>query len=325
MAKVPGNLQRIVNGKRRYAITPRIPGGFVQPDMLIRFAEVAKKFNAVLKITGGQRIMITNLRSEDLEEAWAMMGMEPAYTTSNVVRSVKFCPGITFCKRAKQDAIRLGIQLDRKYVSKVMPSKIKMGVSGCPNSCSEVITKDVGAIGTENGWEIYAGGSAGANPRFANFIVAVSTEKEALEVIDRIMAYYEANAHIERIGAFIDHIGLEAFRKAVLEDFTGSTTGTEPAPMTEAVAATTTTTHTNMPERKQAHFDLKKGDPITKDSIIRNIIEVYPETIPALQAMGMGCLGCPSATAEPLSQAAEIHGVIIDELVAELEAIRNKS
>ena len=28
MAQVAGNLQRIRNGQRRYAITPRIPGGF---------------------------------------------------------------------------------------------------------------------------------------------------------------------------------------------------------------------------------------------------------------------------------------------------------
>ena len=34
MAQVAGNLQRIRNGQRRYAITPRIPGGFVQPTML---------------------------------------------------------------------------------------------------------------------------------------------------------------------------------------------------------------------------------------------------------------------------------------------------
>ena len=34
MAQVAGNLQRIRNGKRTYAITPRIPGGFVQPQML---------------------------------------------------------------------------------------------------------------------------------------------------------------------------------------------------------------------------------------------------------------------------------------------------
>lgn len=34
------------------------------------------------------------------------------------------------------------------------------GVSGCPNSCSEAVIKDVGVIGTDIGWDIYVGGSA---------------------------------------------------------------------------------------------------------------------------------------------------------------------
>ncbi|MBP9625220.1 MAG: DUF1858 domain-containing protein, partial [Veillonella sp.] len=67
---------------------------------------------------------------------------------------------------------------------------------------------------------------------------------------------------------------------------------------------------------------LNYGDPITKDSIVRDIIEAYPNTIPALQSIGMGCLGCPSSTMEPLWQAANIHGYDIDELVAKLEDIR---
>ena len=111
MAQVAGNLQRIRNGKRTYAITPRIPGGFVQPQMLQKFIDVANTFHATLKITGAQRIMITNLNAEDVDKAWAMLGMEPAHTVSNRVRSVKICPGTTFCKRAKQDSVHLGMQL----------------------------------------------------------------------------------------------------------------------------------------------------------------------------------------------------------------------
>lgn len=62
-----GNLQKIKDSKRTYAITPHIPGGFVLPDTLIKISEVAKKYKGVLKITSGQRIMITNLKGEDLE------------------------------------------------------------------------------------------------------------------------------------------------------------------------------------------------------------------------------------------------------------------
>ena len=55
MAQIAGNLQRIKNGQRRYAITPRIPAGFIQPDQLQKYIDVANKFGAVLKLTGRRR------------------------------------------------------------------------------------------------------------------------------------------------------------------------------------------------------------------------------------------------------------------------------
>ena len=315
MAQVAGNLQRIRNGERRYAITPRIPGGFVQPAMLQKFIDVANTFHATLKITGGQRIMITGLKAEDVNKAWEMLGMEPAYTTSNRVRSVKICPGTTFCKRGKQDAVHLGMQLEKKYISQEMPSKMKLGVSGCPNSCAEAITKDIGVIGTDNGWQVYAGGSAGAHPRFADLIAEVTTEQEVLDLVDRMITYYKENAHIERVGAFIDRIGLEAFKEAVLGD------AYVPG---EVAVIQQEEPKVNLPgmANEKGAKPLNYGDPITKDSIVRDIIEAYPNTIPALQSIGMGCLGCPSSTMEPLWQAANNHGYDIDELVAKLEDIR---
>jgi len=82
MAQIAANLQRIKNGQRRYAITPRVPAGFIQPEQLQKYIDVANEFGAVLKLTGSQRIMITNLKAEDVDKAWEMLGMEPAYTVA---------------------------------------------------------------------------------------------------------------------------------------------------------------------------------------------------------------------------------------------------
>ena len=315
MAQIAANLQRIKNGQRRYAITPRIPGGFIQPDQLQKYIDVANEFGAVLKLTGSQRIMITNLKAEDVDKAWEMLGMEPAYTVSNRVRSVKICPGTTFCKRAKQDSVHLGMQIERKYLSLEMPSKMKIGVSGCPNSCTESRMKDVGVIGTVDGWNVYAGGSGGAHPRIGDLIAEVKTEKEALALVDRIIAYYKENAQIERMGEFIDRIGLEAFKAAVLGDLEGA-----PAESKSEEPAVFLPGQGNDPEVEAPRLEV--GSPITPDTIIRDIVETYPHVVPVLQGIGMGCLGCPSATAEPLWQAAEIHGFNVYDLVEKLETAR---
>ena len=62
-----GNLQKIKNGKRTYGITPHIPGGFILPETLIKIGEVAKKYNASLKVTSAQKICIGNLKEEDID------------------------------------------------------------------------------------------------------------------------------------------------------------------------------------------------------------------------------------------------------------------
>lgn len=60
---------------------------------------------------------------------------------------------------------------------------------------------------------------------------------------------------------------------------------------------------------------------ITKDMTIGEILKVNPAVIPVLLNAGMHCLGCPSAQAESLEEAAMVHGIDIDGLMAEIEAL----
>lgn len=57
---------------------------------------------------------------------------------------------------------------------------------------------------------------------------------------------------------------------------------------------------------------------ITKDMIIGDILDQKPEAAPFLLAMGMHCLGCPSARGETLEQACAVHGVDVDEMVKKI-------
>ena len=57
---------------------------------------------------------------------------------------------------------------------------------------------------------------------------------------------------------------------------------------------------------------------ITKDSVIGEVLRINPKAAPILMSFGMGCLGCPSSQMESLEQAAAIHGINLDELLAKL-------
>ena len=57
---------------------------------------------------------------------------------------------------------------------------------------------------------------------------------------------------------------------------------------------------------------------ITKDSIIGDVLDFDRTTAEYFFAMGMHCLGCPSARGETIGQACQVHGVDADELVEKL-------
>lgn len=59
---------------------------------------------------------------------------------------------------------------------------------------------------------------------------------------------------------------------------------------------------------------------VTKDMLIGDILDADRETAQFFLAMGMHCLGCPSARNETVAQACMVHGVNADELVAKLNA-----
>ena len=310
------NLQKIRNGNKTYAVTPHLPGGFVKPETLEKYAQVARKYEGTLKLTSAQRIMITNLKAEDIESVWSELGMQPAMGFANCVRSVKICPGTAFCKRGKQDSVKLGLELDRRYIKKEMPSRMKFGVSGCPNSCSESVIKDVGVIGTDAGWDVYVGGSAGSHPRLADKLASGLDYDETLRLIDIVVRYYQKFADIERVGQFIDRIGFAKFQADVMAEFDGSGAAIPEVGVAVAAAEKLSPIPAALTEG-----NLVLGDPITAESVIADIIRIYPQTIPVLRGFGMGCLGCPSATGEALEKAAGIHGLDVQELVTALNEV----
>lgn len=317
MLPVGANLQKIRNGNKTYAITPHLPGGFIKPEALRKYADVAETFGGVLKLTSAQRIMITGLKAEDIEAVWQELGMKPALGFANCVRSVKICPGDAFCKRGKRDSIKIGLELDRLYIKQEMPSRMKIGVAGCQNSCAEVHIKDIGLMASDKGWDVYVGGSAGAHPRLANKLISDLEEDAALRMVSVVIDYYKKNAEIERMGQFIDRIGFDTFKADVLGLFIQ---GVSASMVAEPPEQQGDDRGTPLPGAFTSGT-LSPGDAITADSIIADIIRVYPQTIPVFRSFGMGCLGCPSATGEALSKACEIHSIDLTEIIGKLNAV----
>ena len=57
---------------------------------------------------------------------------------------------------------------------------------------------------------------------------------------------------------------------------------------------------------------------ISKDMTIGELLKVDANIAAILMRAGMHCIGCPSAQGETLAEAAMVHGVDADELVAKI-------
>ncbi len=204
--------------KVTYAIAPHLPCGVVTPETLRKLADVAEKYGcAAVKVTSAARIALVGLKEEDIDAAWEALGMAPGAAVGMCVRSIKACPGTTFCKLGQQDALGVGLKLDGKYHGMELPSKFKIGVSGCMNQCAETCIKDLGLIGKKKGWTVMVGGSGGAKPHLAQELVEGLTTDEALAVVDKVIDFYRQNGNKrERLWKTIERVGIDVLRAAVV-------------------------------------------------------------------------------------------------------------
>ncbi|HIJ56843.1 MAG TPA: NAD(P)/FAD-dependent oxidoreductase [Deltaproteobacteria bacterium] len=204
--------------KETFAVAPHIPGGFIRVDDFRKLLDSAEKYNAAaLKMTSGQRIAVVGIKEADLDAFWHDVQMDIGYAIGLCVRMVKFCPGTTYCRHGKQDAMGIGMALDKLYHGRQLSAKFKIGVAGCEYSCNAPIFKEIGLIGFPDGWKITAGGTCGAKPRMGDLMAENLTNGDAMEMVDRIFHFFEDGdwSPKVRLGRIIDKVGLDEFKKAV--------------------------------------------------------------------------------------------------------------
>jgi len=207
----------IQRDKETYAVAPHIPCGVVTPELLRKIADVAEKYNAqALKITSATRIAIVGLREEDIDDVWKDLDMSPGAAVGLCVRSIRACPGTTFCKLGQQDALGLGMELDKRYHGVDLPGKLKMAVSGCQINCAESWVRDVGLFGKSAGWTLVIGGNVGTKPRIAHELTTALSDEQALEKVSQVIEYYKQNASKgERLGKMIERMGFDTVSAAL--------------------------------------------------------------------------------------------------------------
>ncbi|WP_445679896.1 nitrite reductase large subunit NirB [Radicibacter daui] len=206
-----------------YSVVPRMWGGLTSAKELRAIADVVDKFDIpTVKVTGGQRIDLLGVRKEDLPAVWADLnsaGMVSGHAYAKALRTVKTCVGSEWCRFGTQDSTGLGVRLEQATWGSWMPHKFKMAVSGCPRNCAEATIKDFGVICVDSGYELVVGGNGGIKLRGAELICKVATEAEVMEMCMAFIQLYREEAwYLERTAPWIERVGLEHVKQAIVSD-----------------------------------------------------------------------------------------------------------
>lgn len=199
-----------------YSVVPRMYGGVTTPEDLKKIADVAVKYSAMVKITGGQRIDLFGIKKEDLPRVWEEIDMPSGHAYGKALRTVKTCVGSTWCRFGTQDSIKMGIELEKRLERINTPAKIKLAVSGCPRNCAEATIKDFGVVAIDGGCELYAGGNGGTHVRAADLLAKVKTDEEVVEwTLAYFQLYRETANYNERTSKWVERLGIDWVKAAL--------------------------------------------------------------------------------------------------------------
>ena len=128
----------------------RLPAGKISVDQLRGIARIAKKYGVgVVHCTTRQTIEISHIQPASLrkvEKALTMNGT-PVGSERDEIVNIIACPGTDRCKFANIDTISLAQKIDARLFGKEMPVKIRIALSGCPNSCTSPMLNEIGIMG----------------------------------------------------------------------------------------------------------------------------------------------------------------------------------
>lgn len=205
--------QKTLSIKDRFTITPNFKTPFISPENIIHIGEVAKKYNGVLKIGTNQKISIINIDEVNLQRVVDDLNFDCVPKGKNLLTNITVCTS-NFCRMCKYPTIGIYMKIVNEFYGIELPSKTKIAISSCKNSCVSAYVKDIGILADSNGkLFITVGGCAGTNPKSGYVLASDLDEKSTYKLFKSVINYYQSNANSkEKLRDFIDRVGFENFK-----------------------------------------------------------------------------------------------------------------
>jgi ferredoxin-nitrite reductase len=179
----------------------KTPVGRVTGDQLRELARLAERYGrGELRFTPSQNVLLPHVHDSLL----GALTQEPLlrelpYNPSEIQRGLVSCTGTDFCNLALIDTKTRAMALAREFEQRLGRTRpITVRWSGCPASCGNHHTADVGLQGCKvkvdgkivDGVHVFVGGRGGADPRAGARILADVPCDELPEALERLLRFF---------------------------------------------------------------------------------------------------------------------------------------
>ena len=179
----------------------KTPVGRVRGDQLVELARLAERYGrGELRLMPSQNVLIPHIPDTLLGELTREpLLRELPYNPSEIWRGLVSCTGTDFCNLALIDTKTRALALAREFENRIEASRpLTVRWSGCPASCGNHHTADVGLQGCKvkvngkivDGVHVFVGGRGGLEPRAGEKVFADVPCDEMPEVLDRLIRFF---------------------------------------------------------------------------------------------------------------------------------------
>jgi ferredoxin-nitrite reductase len=179
----------------------KTPVGRVRGDQLVELARLAERYGrGELRLMPSQNVLIPHIPDTLLGELTREpLLRELPYNPSEIWRGLVSCTGTDFCNLALIDTKTRALALAREFENRIEASRpLTVRWSGCPASCGNHHTADVGLQGCKvkvngkivDGVHVFVGGRGGLEPRAGEKVFADVPCDELPEVLDRLIRFF---------------------------------------------------------------------------------------------------------------------------------------
>ncbi|MBI3854749.1 MAG: nitrite/sulfite reductase [Planctomycetes bacterium] len=217
----------------------KIPYGGLTPAQLETLAECAEEYSdGILHVTTRQDIQLHYVHIEETPSAFrrlAAAGITTREACGNTVRNVTGCPIAGVCRTETFDVTPYAKACAKFLLghkdTQSFGRKFKIAFSGCAGeACGLAMMHDIGAVAKlkdgRRGFEFFVGGGLGSVPNQAKLFDGFLPEEELLPMAQAICRVFarlgeKKNRNTARLKFLVNKLGLEEFRKLVLEERKG--------------------------------------------------------------------------------------------------------